>query len=89
MHHAKLVQAWLEESEIKKMLKVFYLPSYSPELNPDEYLNCDLKGGVFGQAPIRDKEGLKKAALSHLRLLQKKPQRVQKYFKNKFIAYAA
>lgn len=89
VHHAKLVKAWLEENEIKKLLRVFYLPSYSPELNPDEYLNCDLKGGVFGQAPIRDKESLKKAAVSHLRLLQKKPQRVQKYFKNKFIAYAA
>lgn len=89
VHHAKMVQAWLAEEEIKKLLRVFYLPSYSPELNPDEYLNCDLKGGVFGQAPIRDKESLKKAAVSHLRLLQKKPQRVQKYFKNKFISYAA
>jgi transposase len=89
VHHAKLVQEWLGEKEIQKLLRVFYLPSYSPELNPDEYLNCDLKGGVFGQSPIRDKESLKKAALSHLRLLQKKPQRVQKYFKNKYIAYAA
>jgi transposase len=89
VHHAILVREWLDTKQIRKLIEVFYLPSYSPELNPDEYLNCDLKGGVFGQAPIRDKESLKKAALSHLRLLQKKPQRVQKYFKNKFIAYAA
>lgn len=89
VHHAKMVQEWLAEKEIQKLLRVFYLPSYSPELNPDEYLNCDLKGGVFGQAPIRDQESLKNAALSHLRLLQKKPARVQKYFENKFIAYAA
>jgi transposase len=89
VHHAIMVREWLEEKQIRGLIEVFYLPSYSPELNPDEYLNCDLKGGVFGQAPIRDKESLKKAALSHLRLLQKKPQRVQKYFKNKFIAYAA
>lgn len=89
VHHAKLVREWLEQKEVQKLLRVFYLPSYSPELNPDEYLNCDLKGGVFGQAPIRDKESLKKATLSHLRLLQNKPQRVQRYFKNKHIAYAA
>lgn len=89
VHHAIMVREWLDEEPMRELIEVFYLPSYSPELNPDEYLNCDLKGGVFGQAPIRDKENLKKAALSHLRLLQKKPQRVQKYFKNKFIAYAA
>ena len=89
VHHAIMVREWLDEKQIRELIEVFYLPSYSPELNPDEYLNCDLKGGVFGQAPIRDKESLGKAALSHLRLLQKKPQRVKKYFKNKFIAYAA
>jgi transposase len=41
VHHAKLVKAWLEKHSNE--IEVFYLPSYSPELNPDEYLNCDLK----------------------------------------------
>ena len=41
VHHAKLVKAWLERHQEK--IEVFSLPSYSPELNPDEYLNCDLK----------------------------------------------
>jgi transposase len=89
VHHAKMLTKWLDEKQIRKCIELFYLPSYSPELNPDEYLNCDLKGGVFGKAPIRDKKSLKKAALSHLRLLQKKPSRVRKYFENKLIAYAA
>jgi hypothetical protein len=44
VHHAKLVQEWLVEH--REQIEVFYLPSYSPELNPDEYLNCDLKDGV-------------------------------------------
>ena len=44
VHHAKLVKAWLERHEDE--IEVFYLPSYSPELNPDEYLNCDLKTGI-------------------------------------------
>lgn len=41
MHHAILVLGWLEKYQ--KKIEVFYLPSYSPNLNPDEYLNCDLK----------------------------------------------
>ena len=44
VHHSKLVHKWLEEHP--EQIEVFYLPSYSPELNPDEYLNCDLKIGV-------------------------------------------
>ncbi len=44
VHHARLFKKWLKEHE--EEIAVFYLPSYSPELNPDEYLNCDLKAGV-------------------------------------------
>lgn len=36
VHHAKPVKEWLEAH--KKMIEVFYLPAYSPELNPEEYL---------------------------------------------------
>ncbi|MFZ5392091.1 MAG: transposase, partial [Patescibacteria group bacterium] len=69
--------------------RLFCLPSYSPELNPDEYLNCDLKAGVHSGVPARTKEQLKKKAISHLRMLQKRPSRVVSYFKHKKISYAA
>ena len=36
VHHAKPVKAWLAERTNK--IEVFYLPSYSPELNPEERL---------------------------------------------------
>ena len=49
VHHAKVFKAWLAEHEDE--IEVFYLPSYSPELNPDEYLNCDLKAGVHSGKP--------------------------------------
>lgn len=39
VHHAKLVTAWIEEHKDK--IAIFYLPPYSPEFNPDEYLNQD------------------------------------------------
>jgi transposase len=73
----------------KDKIELFFLPSYSPELNPDEYLNCDLKAGVHPGVPARTKGQLKKKAISHLRMLQKKPKRVKKYFKHPKIAYTA
>ena len=42
VHHARLVKAWLATEENQRNIEVFFLPAYSPELNPDEYLNCDL-----------------------------------------------
>jgi len=87
VHHAKVFKAWLREHEDE--IEVFYLPSYSPELNPDEYLNCDLKAGVHSGKPARSKEQLKKKILSHMRMLQKRPKRVAKYFEHEKIRYAA
>jgi transposase len=45
VHYSKPVKEWLEEH--KKQIEGFYLPAYCPELNPDEYLNNDLKTGVY------------------------------------------
>lgn len=87
VHHAKLVKAWLDRHEDE--IEVFYLPSYSPELNPDEYLNCDLKGGIRSSSPARNQKDLKRKVLGHMRMLQGKPSRVQKYFKHPAIQYAA
>ena len=87
VHHAKVFKRWLSEHEDE--IEVFYLPSYSPELNPDEYLNCDLKAGVHSGKPARDKKQLKKKVVSHMRMLQKNPERVAKYFEHRKIRYAA
>jgi len=87
VHHSYIVKDWLKKHE--DVIELFFLPSYSPELNPDEYLNCDLKGGVHSAVPARTKEELKQKAISHLRKLQKLSGRVEKYFKHPKIAYAA
>jgi len=87
VHHAKVFKAWLAKHVDE--IEVFYLPSYSPELNPDEYLNCDLKAGVHSGKPARSKAQLKKKVVSHMRMLQKKPNRVAKYFEHERIRYAA
>ena len=40
-HHSKLMTAWVAERA--DQIELFYLPSYSPQLNPEERLNADLK----------------------------------------------
>jgi transposase len=87
VHHCNLVQQWLAKNVDK--IEVFYLPSYSPELNPDELLNADLKQHVTKIAPARTKIALTKTAVRSLRSIQKQPQRVENYFKKEDVCYAA
>jgi len=56
VHHCKPVKAWLAEHADE--IDVFYLPSYSPELNPDERLNADLKQAMGTKVPARSKPKL-------------------------------
>lgn len=49
VHHAKLVQAWCEKH--KDEIELFFLPAYSPELNPDEFINRQLKTQLRLHAP--------------------------------------
>jgi transposase len=87
VHHATPVVTWLDEH--RDRIEVFYLPSYSPELNPDELLNADLKEAVTKKAPARRKGELKKTVISHLRKISKLPSRVKKYFQHALVKYAA
>ena len=89
VHHSKIVKAWLERPEIKSQIEVFFLPSYSPERNPDEYLNCDLKQGISNKQSPKDKETLTKNVKDHMEMLQRNPTRVEKYFIHDDIKYAA
>ena len=87
VHHGKLVKHWLKDRGDE--IELFFLPSYSPELNPDEYLNCDLKSAMNRGAPTRDEKEIRKKVRSCLYSLQKQPQRVKSYFHHPKIAYAA
>ena len=80
VHHAKVVKAWLQDR--KEQIEVFYLPSCLPELNPDEYLNCDLKQGVHSGPPARPKEQLEKKVRGHMKMLKNKPEKIRNYFEH-------
>ena len=87
VHHSKSVKAWVEER--KTQIELFYLPSYSPELNPEERLNADLKQEMGKRVPIRTKDKLRDAANDHMKLLEKTPGRVMAYFQDRRVRYAA
>lgn len=87
VHHCKPVKAWLAEH--RNDIEVFYLPSYSPELNPDERLNADLKQAIATKVPARTKDKLRAAANDHMTLIQTHPERVRSYFHDPLVKYAA
>jgi len=87
VHHSKIVKAWVKEHSHK--IAIFHLPSYSPEKNPDEYLNCDLKYGLSEKPSPRNQEQLKNNVENHMIMLKKNHDRVKKYFNHKDIKYAA
>ena len=60
VHHSKQVKAWVAER--KEQIELFYLPSYSPQLNPEERLNADLKQELSKRVPVRTKAKLRQAA---------------------------
>lgn len=87
VHRSTTVQQWLHEHQ--ERIEMRFLPSYSPQLNPAEYLNCDVKQGVHSKPPTRNLTQLKGRLRVHLHKLQKLPARIIKYFQHPFIAYAA
>ena len=87
VHHSYIVKDWVKENQEK--IELFFLPAYSPEKNPDEYLNCDLKQGLSSKPAPKNQEKLKENLENHMVMLVQNPERVKKYFNHKDIQYAA
>ena len=86
-HKAKMVSRFIET--VKDRFQLFFLPPYSPELNPDERVWNDLKNNAIGKQAITTPQQLHKAVISHLRFIQKTPDRVRSYYNNETTKYAA
>ena len=87
VHHSKIVKAWVGQR--KHEIELFYLPSYSPQLNPEERLNADLKQEMGKRVPVRTKAKLREAANEHMAMLDRAPARVIAYFQDHRVRYAA
>jgi hypothetical protein len=68
---------------------MFLLPSYSPQLNPDELLNHDVKANAVGRKRARTKQETIENLRRYLRRRQRQPDVVQRFFHEKHVAYAA
>ncbi len=89
VHHAIVIKEWLAEEEMDKKIILHYLPAYSPQLNPDEYLNNDLKGELNRRAPARSQKELKAKTKDSMECIQSNEKRVANHFKHPKIKYAA
>lgn len=87
VHHCEPVKKWLEEHADK--ISVHYLPSYSPELNPDEHLNRSLKSKMSHLPAARSPSALRQQTISQLRSTQANPKLIRSFFNSKFTKYAA
>jgi hypothetical protein len=70
VHHSKKVKTWVAERQ--EQIELFYLPSYSLELNPQERLNADLKWEMGKRVPVRTKVKLRQVANDHMTMLDVK-----------------
>ena len=87
VHHAKLVKAWEEENKDK--IKLFYLPAYSPDYNPDEYLNQDYKQSANKYELPTSQKQLRTNTEKYMLSLQQNPQKVANFFKHPKVQYAS
>ena len=77
-HKSKKVIKWLKENV--EYIKLYYLPSYCPELNPDEFLNQDVKSHL-GKKRLHTKTQMVKMLNSHLKMRQKQPDIIKNFVK--------
>jgi transposase len=86
VHRRTMVRDWLAERA--DLIEMHFLPGYSPELNPVELLNGDIKRHVAQANPANPAE-LAAAAASHLRRRQNQPNAVKALFGKPEVRYAA
>ena len=86
-HKTKKVKEWLEQN--KKKIELFFLPPYSPELNPDELVNQDIKTNVVGKQRTLNIDEMESNVKYFMSKRKKNPEQVKKYFHGKYVRYAA
>ncbi|KMP11013.1 transposase [Candidatus Nitromaritima sp. SCGC AAA799-A02] len=87
VHRAVKIKQWIQKNA--HGIRLYFLPGYSPELNPDEVLNQDVKSNAVGRRRPRNQEEMIKTVRGYLRSRQKTPHTVKNYFNEKHVRYAA
>jgi transposase len=87
VHRARKVKIWVDNTCDK--IRIFFLPSYSPELNPDEMLNQDVKSNALGRRRPHNQYEMVTDVRRYLFGRQKQSQIIKNYFKEQCVKYAA
>ena len=86
VHKARTVKDFVASTEGR--LRLFYLPPYAPELNPDEQVWNHVKNHGIGRGAVAGFDHLKKMVIGRLRSLQKLPWTVRMFFLTPDTQYA-
>jgi transposase len=87
VHRAKLVSAFIGRHADR--IELHFLPGYSPELNPVELLNQDVKANAAGRRQARSAAELSSQLRSYLRRRQRQPAVVARFFTHPHTCSAA
>jgi transposase len=87
VHRAKLVSAWVGRHA--EQIQLHFLPGYSPELNPVELLNHDVKANAAGRRRARSANELRGQLHGYLRWRQRQPEVLVRFFEHPTTRYAA
>ncbi|MEW6544351.1 MAG: IS630 family transposase [Nitrospirota bacterium] len=87
VHQAAAVDGWVARH--RRQIRLFFLPGYSPELNPDEYLNHDVKTNAVGRTRPRHPGELMANVRRFMWSTQRQPEKVRRYFRHPHVRYAA
>ncbi len=86
-HVAKKTRTFVET--LKGKLRLFYLPPYSPDRNPDELVWKHLKADTVGRMAVTSRDGFKRKVRSSMRQLQNDPWKIISFFQKPSLKYAA
>ena len=87
VHRSRAARTWAAKHA--DQIELFFLPGYSPELNPDELLNNDVKSNAVGRRRAGTQTEMMSNVRSYLRSTQRQPHIVRSYFNHKDVRYAA
>ena len=85
VHRAKILKAYAEQSG--GMLTLFFLPPYSPDLNPDEWVWKNVKHDNLGRASVKSESELAEFADAALARLRSLPEKIRSFFRDPALRY--
>jgi hypothetical protein len=86
VHKSARAARWLAAHAAQ--IRLILLPAYSPDLNPDEFLNNDVKANAVGRRRASSREDMMADVRGYLRSTQMQPRIVQNYFRAPSVQYA-